>query len=121
MIKYIPLIAVVMLVFAGGCYYDSEEVLYPNTFCDTVNVTYSGAIAPIIADNCLQCHSSGGTGFASADLTSYSGVMVVVESGSLLNAIRRTPSSIPMPPDAPLRSCDVKRIELWIADGAPSN
>lgn len=121
MIKYIPLIAVVMLVFAGGCYYDSEEVLYPNTFCDTVNVTYSGAIAPIIADNCLQCHSSGGTGFASADLTSYSGVMVVVESGSLLNAIRRTPSSIPMPPDAPLRSCDVKRIELWIADGAPNN
>ena len=121
MIRYIPLLVVAILLLAGGCYYDSEEVLYPNSFCDTVNVTYSAAIAPIFEDNCLQCHSSGGEGFASADLTTYSGVMLVVEDGRLLQSIHRTPSSTPMPPDAPLRSCDVKRIEMWIADGAPND
>ena len=47
-----------------GCYYDSEEVLYPASFCDLTNVTWTNNIEPIIATECAipACHVPGGDG-----------------------------------------------------------
>lgn len=120
--RYIVLLTVIMLVFAGGCYYDSEEVLYPNSFCDTVNVTYSGTIAPIVESRCATpgCHVPGGDG--TGDFTTYAGLMGQIENnGPLLPSIRQEPDAIPMPVDGSLRSCEISQFEIWIAAGAPNN
>ena len=58
---YSPLtIVAIILVLLGSCYYDSEEALYPviNSACDTTNVTFSGTIVSLLANNCLSCHSN---------------------------------------------------------------
>lgn len=117
--RYIPLIVVIMLVFAGGCYYDSEEVLYPNTFCDTVNVTYSGTIVPIVESNCATpgCHVAGGDG--TGDFTTYAGLMDQIDN--ILPSIRQEPNAIPMPLEGSLRACEITQFELWIGEGAPNN
>jgi len=61
--KYLPLsiVTIVTILFsAASCYYDSEEALYPSlsSSCDTITVTFSGTITPILANSCLSCHSN---------------------------------------------------------------
>lgn len=114
-------IAAAALLLSNGCYYDNEEELYPNSFCDTVNVTYSGAIEPIIIAKCATpgCHVAGGSG--SGDFTTYAGVIAKIQNnGPFLASVRSSPDAIPMPPSGStqLRSCEVRKIELWIAAGA---
>lgn len=107
--------AVILLV--NGCYYDNEEELYPNSFCDTTDVTYSTNIEPIVMRNCAVpgCHVQGGDG--NGDFTQFPQVLEKVEDGSFLSTIKNGV----MPPDDPLKACQVRQIELWIASGAPNN
>jgi len=112
-----------VLLFSQGCYYDSEEVLYPNSFCDTVNVTYSSTIEPIMQARCATpaCHVASGDG--TGDFSTRAGVVASIENGAFLPSIRRSPGAIPMPllPSDPLRACDIDKIEIWIAEGMPDN
>ena len=118
---------IVILLFAtgilllNGCYYDNEEDLYPNSFCDTANVTYTASILPIIQANCATpgCHVSGGSG--NGNFTVFADVSAKVSDGRFLSTVRREAGVLAMPPDGPLRACDVTKIEIWIANGAPNN
>lgn len=105
------------ILLLNGCYYDNQEVLYPNSFCDTVNTTYANTIEPIIQGNCAVpgCHVTGGTG--TGDFTQFNTVLEKVNNGSLLTLIKAGT----MPPSAPLRSCQIAQIEKWIANGAQNN
>ena len=51
---------VIMVMLVAGCFYDSEEYLFPtlNTQCDTVNITYAASVIPILDNHCLSCHSN---------------------------------------------------------------
>ncbi|MBL7938727.1 MAG: hypothetical protein JNL43_05145 [Flavobacteriales bacterium] len=111
----------VVILAMNGCYYDNEEDLYPATFCDTANVNYSGEVDAIMQSKCAipGCHVAGGDG--SGDFTQYSEVAEKAANGSLVRSINRGANAIPMPPDAPLRECEIRQIELWVADGAPQN
>jgi len=108
-------------VLLNGCYYDNEEELYPNSFCDTVNVTYSNKVGDIVRAKCAipGCHVAGGGG--TGDFTQFSGVSAQVANGKFLQTVKRGPGSIPMPPSGPLRPCEVQQIEKWIANGAANN
>ncbi len=107
----------VMLVFAG-CYYDNEEELYPSpasptNIPDTVVVSYSATIAPMIATNCT-CHSVG----QSPNLTTYQGVYNnrgVVKS----RAVNGTPKW--MPAAGPMSQANRDSLAKWIDSGAPNN
>jgi hypothetical protein len=104
-----------------SCYYDSEEALYPSlsSDCDTINVTYSGKITPIMNNYCISCHS-GSLPAGGISLTSYEGVQPVAENGMLLKAING--NGVPkMPPSGTLPSCRVSQIEIWINEGMPNN
>jgi len=105
----------------NSCYYDNEEDLYPGTYCDTANVNYSGEIDAIIQGKCAipGCHVSGGDG--SGDFNDFAQLSAKAASGSLLRSVQRGPNSIPMPPDGPLRDCEIRQIEIWVAEGAPNN
>lgn len=110
----------VVVVFSA-CYYDVEENLYPGTHCVTANLSYQTSISPILQRNCYVCHSVAAN-TSNVTLEGYDKLMVYVNNGKLLGAIRHDSGFKPMPQGASkLIDCDIARIEQWIADGAPNN
>jgi hypothetical protein len=109
------------LLLSNGCYYDNAEELYPNSFCDTTNVTYSNTIEPIVMAKCAipGCHVAGGGG--NWDFTVFENVAAKVADGRFLASVKRAPGVAAMPPDAVLPPCEVRQIEIWIDSGAPNN
>lgn len=118
----------ILLVIAGGlffvlpsCYYDVEEVLYPDDGCDTTNITYSGFIVPLLTDNCYACHGNGASQ-GGVQMGSYSQLKALVDSGRFLGAVRRDEGFSPMPQGAPqLLDCQIAKIEAWVNEGALDN
>jgi hypothetical protein len=112
---------IISLTFIASCYYDNEEALYPsyNTSCDTINVTYSGTIAPLLSNNCTSCHS-GSAPSGSITLTSYSNVQALASSGMLMNALTGHGVSL-MPPSGTLTVCKKTQFKVWINNGFLNN
>ena len=100
----------------------------PNTFnceksnCDSIsNVSYIFDVKPIMETYCNGCHDgpSGGGGY---DLTTYNGVKISANNGSLIGSIHHDGGYEPMPLNAgKLSGCRIKTIETWVAEGAPDN
>ena len=109
------------ILLSTGCYYDNEEELYPNSFCDTTNVTYSNSVEPIVMSKCAipGCHVAGGGG--NGDFTVFANVASKVADGRFLASVKRQPGARAMPESGPLPACDVQKIEIWIANGAQNN
>ena len=89
--------------------------------CDTLNVTFSQTINPILQNKCIGCHnnsnSSGGV-----NLSSHSTVQIVALNGRLYGAVSHTPPYIPMPYNsAQLPTCEIEQIRVWIDNGALNN
>lgn len=92
-----------------------------NAACDTLNVTYSGTIVPIINSRCASCHS-GSNPSGNLNLTQYGTLFTVAMDGRLEGSIKRLPDPyIPMPPTLGLNDCRVDQFMIWIEDGAPQN
>ena len=110
------------LFFLASCYYDKEDKLYDAYYasknCDTVNVTYTLSILPIINAKCATsgCHTAGGSGNGNFD--TYAGVKAKVDNGSFLN---RTTVLMNMPLSGPLTTCEMAKIKKWIQLGAANN
>lgn len=125
-IKSIPAILAVGLVIViasstTGCYYDNEETLFPQTVCDSANVTYSGSVVPILLSNCTVCHG-GNTPSAGIKLDTYADVKLQVTNGRLWGAVSQAVSYSPMPKNAAkLNTCNLAKIKKWLDAGAPNN
>lgn len=114
-------ISALLFLSLQGCYYDVEEELYPDTGCDTANVAYSTTVAPIIADNCLNCHNRA-SNFGNVTLEGHANLQQYAANGQLIGVLRRLDGFAPMPQGAPqLVECTIAKIEAWVADGAPDN
>lgn len=113
------LLALAALLLLPGCYYDNEEELYPDTFCDTSAVTWSGTIEPMVQGNCAipGCHVPGAQ---SPALTSYSAVKAIADEGKLLGVVVAG-SPYFMPPSGKLPACDQNKVQTWLDAGAPQN
>jgi hypothetical protein len=111
---------VAVLLFAtSGCYYDKEELLYPGSFCDTVGVTWSTDIEPLINTKCAVsgCHANG---TVAPNLTGYTAVKAQADNGRLrARAIDGVPSF--MPASGKLPACDIAALDRWLRAGAPNN
>ena len=105
-----------------SCTYHVEEELYPPDSCDTMNVTYSGTVLPIIQLNCYECHDNAHVVISQILLEGYSNLIIKVNDGKLISAIRHDGTASFMPKDRPsLAECDILKIEKWVAEGAPDN
>lgn len=113
--------ALLLGVLQSGCYYDVESDLYPMNFCDTMSVSYSNNIQPIVQANCAisGCHVPGGTG--TGDFTSYNGLASQIANGKLVPAVQQTTGAASMPPSGRLSDCDIATIVNWVAAGAQQN
>lgn len=107
-----------------GCYYDSEEVLYPKLSnpCNDTVVTFSGTVTTILQP-CQSCHSnsnasSSGNGIKIQD---YADVLTAVNNGKLMGSINHT-SAYPMPKGGgKLPDCEIAQLQKWIDNGTLNN
>jgi len=94
--------------------------------CDSVNVTFSGQVFPIIQNSCYGCHS-GSNPSGGISLTNHSQVAAVGgispgNAGSLLGSITWAYGNSAMPKNgSQLSDCDIAQIRKWIDDGMPDN
>lgn len=112
-------LAAVLLIGTNGCYYDKEELLYPGSFCDTVGVTWTTDIEPLINTKCAVsgCHANG---TVAPNLTGYTAVKAQADNGRLrARAIDGVPSF--MPASGKLPACDLADLDAWLRAGAPNN
>ena len=115
-------IALGLLASLQSCYYDNLEDLYPNTQpCDTINVSFSEDVWPVISSNCTGCHS-GGAPSGNVSLEDYNDIVTAANNGSLLGTIKHLDGWSPMPKGGgKLPDCDIQQIETWINAGTPNN
>jgi len=106
----------------GGCYYDNEEDLYPQSSqCDTTNVTYEAKIAPIMENNCNSCHS-GVSPNAGVITDNFDDLKTIADNGQLWGAVNHEPGYSPMPKNGEqLPDCELQQIRIWIDNGTPRN
>ena len=115
------IISGIMVTSLNSCYYDKSDLLYPDTACDTTAVKYSTSVLPVLSSNCISCHG-GSTPSAGISLDSYVGVKVQVDNGRLWGAVSHNPNFSPMPKNSnKLSTCNLEKIRIWIAAGAPNN
>ncbi len=121
----IKLLFLSTLLAFSACYYNNKEELLGVTTCDTSSVKYSTDIKPILTSNCLGCH---GTAIAAAnggdiDLENYNQLKLYSDpDGAFLGSVKWTTGFSKMPKGgSQLTDCDIKKIEKWVADGAPNN
>jgi hypothetical protein len=113
------LISIFVLGFYS-CLSDSEEELLTDIdACDTLQVTYSANIEPILATNCYSCHRTG-IARGQVVLDNYASIKVYAQTGQLSGAIEHKPGFSPMPQDAgKLSDCEIAKVRAWIALGLP--
>jgi cytochrome c5 len=108
-------------LLTNSCYNDKEEILYPQSVCDTANITYSRSVVPVLSANCTSCHG-GNTPSAGISLDNYNGIKTVADNGKLLGAVSHTAGFSPMPKNgAKMSSCNITKIKKWIDAGALNN
>lgn len=113
-------IIIIAVIFFSSCYYDKEETLYGLT-CDTAAVTYNASIAPVIASNCINCHS-GAFPSGNVRLDAYTNIRTYALNGRLYGAISHSAGFLAMPQNAAkLSDCTIAKFKIWIGSGAPNN
>ena len=118
--KRVIMMMALAAITVAGCYYDSEEDLYPSN-CEITNVSYANDIVPVLASQCLGCHSTAANQ-GSVRLEGYDAVKIWVNNGRLIGAIRHDSGFSPMPKNAGrISPCAIAQMESWIAAGAPNN
>lgn len=121
--KCIFAILLISLTLLSSCYYDKEDVLYPlsGQSCDTTVITYSQSIVPVLTSSCLGCHS-GANAAIGIRLDNYAGVKAMASNGMLVKVVTHAPGVSPMPKNGGMLStCNITKIQKWVAAGAPQN
>lgn len=105
------------IVFFSSCYYDKEEVLYPDGLnCGTVPARFTTNVSPIIQTRCAiaGCHAAGSTNGV-GPLTNYT----LIKNAAV--QIKAAVISGFMPQNSTLSAVEIKTISCWVDAGAPEN
>ena len=123
MTKYIFGLLLSSSLLFSGCYYDVESELYPKDpiqTCDTLNVTYTARIEPIIRSKCYSCHAGTADAGGNKMLDEYTKLRAVAEGGRLYGTVAHQAGFSQMPKGGnKLPDCDIKAIDRWIKTGFP--
>ncbi len=86
---------------------------------DTVAISYSKTIQPILNQHCIKCHDAS----TSQNFTNYNGTLPFAKAGILENCVTGTNGEILMPPtrSSTMDSCSIKQIHYWIKQGCKNN
>jgi|JI10StandDraft_1071094.scaffolds.fasta_scaffold417283_3 aspartyl aminopeptidase len=117
----------VLSSFCTACYYDKEEVLYPDLPCDTTRqMSYSSDVVPVLSVNCYNCHSLVNAPIYGEGLVleGYANLRTYLFENPdvLLNSIKQNGQALAMPRgSSKLDKCSISDIEVWIKQGQKNN
>jgi len=114
----------IILILLGSCYYDSEEALYPtiSSACDTTNVTFSGKIVPLLANNCLSCHSNATAASSGNGIRLENYADVQSRAAAIAGSLKQTGTYSPMPKNGgKLKACLITQFDIWVLKGMLNN
>jgi hypothetical protein len=123
------IIVACLLTGLASCYNDKSDKLYPapvaNT-CDTIAVSFSHDIMPILNASCNisgGCHDAAGQSTSGYDFSTYDGIQPVATYGVLVNDINGTPTSRhnAMPKTGSISACDKNKFTAWVNQGSKNN
>lgn len=115
------LLGIIFYLTLNSCYYDVETDLYPNVDCHPTGVRYSADIIPVLNRHCYSCHSFSAQN-GNVLLEGYAALIPYIESGALLGSINHGYGWSAMPKDrAKIPTCDIRKVEVWIAEGFLQN
>ena len=120
--KILTLLAVLAILVAG-CYWDNVETLFPDVeHCDTLTVSFTSDVVPILRNNCYSCHSNSNSPDFTNGLSLEDYEDVSAMSDRIVGAIRHNDGFIPMPQGKEqLGSCQIETIEAWVNQGSLNN
>jgi hypothetical protein len=110
-----------------GCYYDTEEELYPDsgtpTTCDTTTVRYSVEVKSILDSKCNTCHG-GASASAGIRLDTYADTKAYLDAQKVRfvsSVVQDGVASVMPKGGAKLIDCDINKLKAWINAGYPEN
>lgn len=121
----IKITLILLIGFITGCYYDTEERLYPkiSSPCDDAVVTFSKTVTPIL-QSCQTCHSNSNSASSGEGirLQDYIDVQIYVKNNKLMGAISHASGFSAMPKgDGKLADCEISQLQKWIDNGTLNN
>jgi hypothetical protein len=121
----------VIMILLSTCYYDSQEYLFPTIGqCDTTGTIHFTSVDTVLQSNCVTCHNKsvhqGGVildGYENVHFWATTPKLENDTTSFLLGAVRKMNGFTPMPePPLPsLDKCSIRKIEMWIEQGALDN
>ena len=126
---FVLCVAAGIVLFAGSCSKAKEDQLAGQmpvdsvVNCDTVNMTYSVNVVPILIQNCYFCHGNNSTaGSGGINLNSYDNLKFYADNGVLAGNITHAAGFVGMPYNQPkMDDCTINTILDWINRGALNN
>ncbi len=120
----LALMLILVVIFFAGCENfsgpakgEKKTVADP---CDTVNVSYSKTIQPILQGNCYSCHANAFQ-TVGVNMEGYSNVKRYADATLLVGVTSQLPGYSQMPPPGPLSDCNKRLIRAWVNQGAKNN
>jgi hypothetical protein len=106
-----------------GCYYDKEELLYPQVqACDTTNVTYSGKVVPFMNSYCIGCHGNSVAASSGGNIKLENYADIKSNINKVIGAITHANGYSAMPKGtSQLDNCKIAIINIWNSKGTPNN
>jgi hypothetical protein len=120
----------VIAVLSYACTKDTADAPPPPPpptairFCDSITVSFSADIQPIMDNSCAfsGCHNSTGTTNGQFAFDTYAGVNAAQLDPKFWDAISHASGASPMPSGSPrLADSLLQKIECWIEQGALDN
>lgn len=109
----------IMPLLSVSC--SKDENTGPTHPCDTIELTYSGIILPLLEQNCFECHGNGNSR-GGQTLDTYDDVYAIAMNGRLYGVVNHINGYPFMPYNREqLDSCSLHFINNWIDEGAPNN
>ena len=106
-----------------SCVWDNEDAYYADPVsCDTVNVSFSEDIVPLLVNHCYSCHSNLNAPGLGGGLPLEDHQDVALSAGRIEGAINHREGYQPMPREADkIDPCPIELFEAWINAGTPDN
>jgi uncharacterized membrane protein len=127
MVKQLSLVMIIVAVIsisANSCTNANKEEIIPVVPCDTVGMSYTNDIVPILSGNCYACHGATTHSTSGVNLEDYNTLKSYangVEGQLYQNITHASSHPMPPPPIPKLSDCDISKILDWINQGAPNN
>lgn len=124
---FLPAISLILILtmgrFMSSCYWENEETFYGEDHtCDTMDVSFSSDVLPILTNHCFSCHSNAtapqfGSGVSLEDYQDVANYASIIQG-----AIKHEDGFPAMPKNGPkLDACPISIVEAWINQGKTNN